>query len=160
MAALHAHNDLMAQLGQLQTHNVSATGADPCVCCAPLYQICAPIGKGCGRTHYHRYQWFACPALLPLACRHFSPDTGRITPRVVTLWYRAPELLLGSDSYGPAIDAWALGCILGELLRGQPLFPASTEGEAIQMHCQLLGTPNTSIWPVRTAAAVAAHDCF
>lgn len=79
--------------------------------------------------------------------RHFSPDSGRITPRVVTLWYRAPELLLGSDSYGPAIDAWALGCILGELLKGQPLFPASTEGEAIQMHCQLLGTPNTSIWP-------------
>lgn len=79
--------------------------------------------------------------------RHFSPDSDRLTPRVVTLWYRAPELLLGSDSYGPAIDAWALGCILGELLRGQPLFPASTEGEAIQMHCQLLGTPNTSIWP-------------
>lgn len=71
----------------------------------------------------------------------------------MTLWYRAPELLLGSDSYGPAIDAWALGCILGELLRGQPLFPASTEGEAIQMHCQLLGTPNTSIWPVGTGTA-------
>jgi serine/threonine protein kinase len=82
--------------------------------------------------------------------RHFSPDSDRLTLRVVTLWYRAPELLLGSDSYGPAIDAWALGCILGELLRGQPLFPASTEGEAIQMHCQLLGTPNTSIWPVST----------
>lgn len=86
---------------------------------------------------------------LPCCPRHFSPDSGRLTPRVVTLWYRAPELLLGTDSYGPAIDAWALGCILGELLRGQPLFPASTEGEAIQMHCQLLGTPNTQIWPVR-----------
>lgn len=89
----------------------------------------------------------ACLTVHP-PCRHFSPDSGRITPRVVTLWYRAPELLLGSDSYGPAIDAWALGCILGELLKGQPLFPAATEGEALQMHCQLLGTPNTSIWQV------------
>jgi serine/threonine protein kinase len=95
-----------------------------------------------------------CSGYSTPACRHFSPDSGRITPRVVTLWYRAPELLLGSDSYGPAIDAWALGCILGELLKGQPLFPASTEGEAIQMHCQLLGTPNTSIWPVS-----AGHCC-
>lgn len=90
----------------------------------------------------------ACCMRCCYSFRHFSPDSGRLTPRVVTLWYRAPELLLGSDSYSPAIDAWALGCILGELLRGQPLFPASTEGEAIQMHCQLLGTPNTNIWPV------------
>jgi cyclin-dependent kinase 10 len=80
--------------------------------------------------------------------RHFHPNAGRLTPRVVTLWYRAPELLLGCSSYSPAIDAWALGCILGELLRGQPLFPATSESECLQMHCQLLGTPTPRIWPV------------
>jgi cyclin-dependent kinase 10 len=82
-------------------------------------------------------------------CRHFHPNAGRLTPRVVTLWYRAPELLLGCSSYSPAIDAWALGCILGELLRGQPLFPASSEAECLQMHAQLLGAPTHRIWPVR-----------
>lgn len=80
--------------------------------------------------------------------RHFHPSAGRLTPRVVTLWYRAPELLLGCSSYSPAIDSWALGCILGELLRGQPLFPAASESECLQMHCQLLGTPTPRIWPV------------
>jgi serine/threonine protein kinase len=68
---------------------------------------------------------------------------------VVTLWYRAPELLLGTEAYGPAIDCWALGCILGELLRGAPLFPASSEAEAVSMHCALLGSPTPRIWPVR-----------
>ena len=42
---------------------------------------------------------------------------------VVTRWYRAPELLLGSKTYGPAIDMWSAGCILGELLWRRPLFP-------------------------------------
>eukprot|EP00882_Tetradesmus_deserticola_P026882 GHRQ01029699.1.p1 GENE.GHRQ01029699.1~~GHRQ01029699.1.p1 ORF type:complete len:176 (+),score=32.02 GHRQ01029699.1:479-1006(+) len=90
----------------------------------------------------------------PLATRrHFHPNADRLTPRVVTLWYRAPELLLGCSSYSPAVDTWALGCILGELLRGQPLFPASSEGECLQMHCQLLGAPTPRIWPVSEAAA-------
>ncbi|KAF8066222.1 cdk10 [Scenedesmus sp. PABB004] len=79
--------------------------------------------------------------------RHFAPGGGRLTPRVVTLWYRAPELLLGGERYGAAIDAWALGCVLGELLRGEPLFPASSEAECIHMHCALLGTPTPRIWP-------------
>ena len=50
-------------------------------------------------------------------------DEQAYTPKVVTLWYRAPELLLGARRYGAAVDAWSLGCVLGELLpRPTPLF--------------------------------------
>jgi len=48
---------------------------------------------------------------------------GRQHHVVVTLWYRAPELLLGARHYGPAVDMWAIGCILGELLLRSALFP-------------------------------------
>lgn len=42
-------------------------------------------------------------------------------------WYRAPELLLGSTRYDPSVDLWAIGCIMGELVDGQPLFPGDSE---------------------------------
>lgn len=50
-----------------------------------------------------------------------------LTSRVVTLWYRAPELLLGSTDYGAGIDLWSAGCILAELLFGKPIMPGRTE---------------------------------
>lgn len=45
----------------------------------------------------------------------------------MTLWYRCPELLLGCDTYSTAVDLWAAGCILGELLLGKPLMPGKTD---------------------------------
>lgn len=50
-----------------------------------------------------------------------------LTSRVVTLWYRPPELLLGATDYGAAIDLWSAGCILAELLVGKPIMPGRTE---------------------------------
>ena len=50
-----------------------------------------------------------------------------LTSRVVTLWYRAPELLLGSTSYGVGIDLWSAGCLLAEMFFGKPLMPGSGE---------------------------------
>ena len=41
---------------------------------------------------------------------------------MITLWYRPPELLLGEERYGPSIDVWSCGCILGELFAKKPLF--------------------------------------
>ena len=46
-----------------------------------------------------------------------------MTPVVVTLWYRSPELLLGIRQHSPAIDLWAVGCVMGELLLCKPLLP-------------------------------------
>ena len=80
--------------------------------------------------------------------RTASPvGAGSLTPRVVTLWYRAPELLLGSPEYGSPVDAWSSGCVMGELLRREPLFPGRDEPEVWRMFVSLLGTPSERIWP-------------
>ena len=70
-----------------------------------------------------------------------------LTPRVVTLWYRAPELLLGSEIYTTSLDIWSVGCIFGELLINKPLLPGKSEAKQIDLIINLLGTPNESIWP-------------
>ncbi|KIY98943.1 cell division cycle 2-like protein, partial [Monoraphidium neglectum] len=79
--------------------------------------------------------------------RHVVPRGRALTPRVVTLWYRAPELLLGADEYSEAVDCWAVGCVVGELLKHEPLFPAQSERECLDMQCRLLGAPSERIWP-------------
>lgn len=50
-----------------------------------------------------------------------------LTSRVVTLWYRPPELLLGSTDYGASVDIWSVGCVFGELLTGKPILQGRTE---------------------------------
>lgn len=79
--------------------------------------------------------------------RYFSDPPQRMTPQVVTLWYRSPELLLGSPTHTTAIDMWALGCILGELLLHHPLLPAKTEIGQLELIIDMLGTPTEQIWP-------------
>jgi cyclin-dependent kinase 10 len=69
------------------------------------------------------------------------------TPTVVTLWYRAPELLLGAKIHTLAVDMWAAGCILGELLAHKPLLPGRSEINQLERMIDLLGTPSETIWP-------------
>lgn len=76
-----------------------------------------------------------------------QPRRGNLTPRVVTLWYRAPEVLLGSKNQTTAIDMWATGCILAELLLHKPLLPGKNEIQQIELIIDLLGTPNDRLWP-------------
>ncbi|KAF9025608.1 Cdc2- kinase [Haplosporangium bisporale] len=66
--------------------------------------------------------------------------------QVVTLWYRAPELLLGDPSYTTAVDMWSTGCIFGELLNHTPLLPGKVERQQIDLIIELLGTPHEKIW--------------
>lgn len=56
----------------------------------------------------------------------YDPNTA-LTSRVGTLWYRSPELLLGATFYGPAVDLWSAGCVLGELYTNRPIMPGRTE---------------------------------
>jgi cyclin-dependent kinase 10 len=79
-------------------------------------------------------RWFGIP---------FKP----MTPKVVTLWYRAPELLLNSKHQTTAIDMWSAGCVLGELLAHKPLLPGKSEINQLELIIDLLGTPNEQIWP-------------
>ncbi|XVF30161.1 hypothetical protein REPUB_Repub16aG0033200 [Reevesia pubescens] len=69
-----------------------------------------------------------------------------LTSRVVTLWYRAPELLLGATEYGVAIDLWSSGCILVELLAGKPIMPGRTEVEQMHKIFKLCGSPSEEYW--------------
>ena len=55
-----------------------------------------------------------------------SEEDQIFTEEVATRWYRAPEVLLGSQSYGPPADVWSIGCILAEMLMGKPLFPGNS----------------------------------
>jgi cell division cycle 2-like protein len=59
--------------------------------------------------------------------RHFGEPPPRMTQLVVTLWYRAPELLLGTEAYGRAVDVWSIGCVFGELLLKEPLLQGKNE---------------------------------
>lgn len=53
--------------------------------------------------------------------RKYVGERTKYTPTVVTLWYRAPEILLGNDKYSKQIDMWSVGCIFAELLLRDPL---------------------------------------
>ena len=71
----------------------------------------------------------------------------RYTNRVVSRWYRAPELLLGDTSYGSAIDVWSMGCVFWEILTGEHLFMGNDEKEVFAQICKKCGTPSEISWP-------------
>eukprot|EP00262_Sarcandra_glabra_P019788 TRINITY_DN7620_c0_g1_i1.p1 TRINITY_DN7620_c0_g1~~TRINITY_DN7620_c0_g1_i1.p1 ORF type:complete len:515 (+),score=85.81 TRINITY_DN7620_c0_g1_i1:227-1771(+) len=80
--------------------------------------------------------------------RSFSNDhNGNLTNRVITLWYRPPELLLGTTKYGPAVDMWSVGCIFAELLHGKPILPGKNEPEQLNKIYELCGAPDEVNWP-------------
>ncbi|KAK1223817.1 hypothetical protein PQX77_013341 [Marasmius sp. AFHP31] len=91
-----------------------------------------------------------------LARRYGDPvGVGGMTQLVVTLWYRAPEILLGAEKYSTAVDMWSVGCIFAELLSKEPLFQAKGELELISMIFKLLGPPTKDSWPEYTTLPLA-----
>nr|KAG5707650.1 hypothetical protein BaRGS_031032 [Batillaria attramentaria] len=85
---------------------------------------------------------------LGLARYYNADDKDRLyTNKVITLWYRPPELLLGEERYGPAIDVWSLGCILGELFTRKPIFQAKEEFAQLELISRTCGTPCPANWP-------------
>mmetsp|Transcript_19091 Transcript_19091/g.21985 ORF Transcript_19091/g.21985 Transcript_19091/m.21985 type:complete len:152 (-) Transcript_19091:781-1236(-) len=79
--------------------------------------------------------------------RKMNQTNKNYTNRVVTLWYRAPELLLGSDQYEAPIDIWSVGCFFSELLTQEPLFPGDKEQRQIELIFQKCGFPTETTWP-------------
>jgi len=80
--------------------------------------------------------------------RAFGIPMRTYTHEVVTLWYRAPEVLLGARHYSTAIDMWSVGCIFAEMvMRGHPLFPGDSEIDQIFKIFRILGTPGEESWP-------------
>lgn len=83
---------------------------------------------------------FGLSRLYSLPIRSYTLD-------VVTLWYRAPEILLGCQRYGPEVDIWSAGCIIAEMLVGGPIFPGDSEIGTIFKIFKACGTPTEESWP-------------
>jgi len=79
--------------------------------------------------------------------RAFSVPLRPYTHEVVTLWYRAPEILLGTSKYATPVDVWSLGCIAAEMATAKALFPGDSEIDTLFRIFRVLGTPTDEVWP-------------
>ena len=78
---------------------------------------------------------------------NFPLKPRNLTKEIVTLWYRAPELLLGEKQYSTAIDIWSIGCIFSEMINKNPLFMGDSQIDQIYKIFQFSGTPDEITWP-------------
>ncbi|KAI6709558.1 negative regulator of the PHO system [Marssonina coronariae] len=79
--------------------------------------------------------------------RAFGIPVNTFSNEVVTLWYRAPDVLLGSRTYNTSIDIWSAGCIMAEMYSGRPLFPGTTNEDQLVRIFRIMGTPSERSWP-------------
>lgn len=79
--------------------------------------------------------------------RSLGNPTENLTANVVTIWYRAPELLFGARHYTGAIDIWSVGIIFAELMLRTPYLPGTNDMEQLEITFRALGTPTEKIWP-------------
>ena len=86
-----------------------------------------------------------------LARLYGTPKT-RLSPQAITLWYKPPELLLGSWEYSAAADMWSVGCIFAELMLRRPIFPQPVESDIAQLETifTVMGSPTETNWPDHT----------
>ena len=82
--------------------------------------------------------------------RAFGLPIKTYTHEVVTLWYRAPEILLGARQYSTPVDIWSVGCIFAEMAQGRPLFCGDSEIDQLFKIFKILGTPTEEIYPGST----------
>jgi len=79
--------------------------------------------------------------------RAFGIPVRSYSHEVVTLWYRAPDVLMGSRKYSTPIDIWSAGCIFSEMITGKPLFPGKDTQDELLRIFKIMGTPNEEVWP-------------
>ena len=79
--------------------------------------------------------------------RAFGIPVKNYTHEVVTLWYRAPDILMGSKKYSTSVDIWSVGCIFAELVNQKPLFAGASEEDQLDKIFKIRGTPADEVWP-------------
>lgn len=79
--------------------------------------------------------------------RKYTDPPRDLTPNVCTLWYRAPELLLGEHQYSPAVDIWSVGCMFAEMVTREALLPGKGELDQLSKVCAMFGAPSERVWP-------------
>ncbi|CAD5214617.1 unnamed protein product [Bursaphelenchus xylophilus] len=90
--------------------------------------------------------------------REYGDPLKPYTSVVVTLWYRSPELLLGTKYYSTPIDVWSVGCIFGEFLTLKPMFPGHSEADQLKKIFADTGAPNEGVWPGYSELPHAKHE--
>ncbi len=76
--------------------------------------------------------------------RTFGKPGEMMTKAVCTRWYKAPEIIYGTQEYGSAIDVWSLGCIFAELFLRRPLFPGMSDIDQLSKIVSVMGRPDVS----------------
>mmetsp|Transcript_18907 Transcript_18907/g.19167 ORF Transcript_18907/g.19167 Transcript_18907/m.19167 type:complete len:507 (+) Transcript_18907:399-1919(+) len=79
--------------------------------------------------------------------RSWNSDMKRLTNKVITLWYRPPELLLGMIDYSTKVDMWSVGCVVAEMFRRSAFLKGRNEAHQLELIYKVCGTPNTKDWP-------------
>ena len=88
------------------------------------------------RQKFYSISWYSYPVLFKLNPAWLSK---RFVSSLLFSWYRAPELVVGDAQYGPAVDVWAIGCVFGELLNGQPIWPGKSDVDQLYHIQKTLG---------------------
>ncbi len=131
-------------------------GLEPAICKSFLFQLVT----GVAFCHHHRVLHrdlkpqnllINREGELKLAdfglARAFGIPVRSYTHEVVTLWYRAPDVLLGSRHYSTPVDIWSIGCIFAEMVNGSPLFTGTSEETQLDTIFRQLGTPSEATFP-------------
>ena len=80
--------------------------------------------------------------------------------KVVTLWYRAPDVLLGSRTYSTSIDVWSCGCIFAEMISGVPLFRGRDNQDQLLHIMRIIGTPEDRVIKKIMSESVSCRSIF